>query len=444
MSKSCRRAWLGLMLAILGGLTAGSQAWADRIVLRGGGELRGKIVPAPDRPEKMMVQTEKGKAPTAFEPGAILKIIPVSGPLDEYFERRNQIEPTAEAEFALARWCESAGLTGLADGHYRRTVELDPEHASAHKKLGHVEQQGQWMTPDEARQAQGLVKAKGKWVLPEEKARQDSRAAFSTEQASWARRIKVLRQALFSEKPEVHRSAERQFLAIQEPAAAWPIARAFAQDEEDARRLAHKVVAGIPGPESLGVLVDRSLGDQDGGLRREAINLVAHREDVEAGVALYVRALRHKNPVVAGHAAQALAGLDSFPSVPKLIAPLVTVQQQVVDVIPGASAPSGPTFISGGGPSVGVITGIAAGPGAIGFGAVGVPVFSGVAIGGGVAAPRLPEPRLVQYLYNNQDVLEALVKLTGVNFGYDQDAWKRWIATSFQVGDGPKRRIPQP
>ena len=188
-----RPAGLGAVLAVLGWAGMAGQATADRILLRGGGELRGKVVVDPTRPDKTMVQTEKGSAPTAFAPEAIAKVIRTPGPLDEYFERRERVEPTAAAEYDLGIWCEAAGLSGLAEGHYRRSIEFDPVHALARKKLGHVERDGHWLSPDEARLSQGLVKSRGKWVTPEEKARHDAGAAFSSEQASWARRIKIYR-----------------------------------------------------------------------------------------------------------------------------------------------------------------------------------------------------------------------------------------------------------
>ena len=53
--------------------------------------------------------------------------------------------------------------------HLRQVVQLDPEHVPARRGLGHVRQNGRWMSRDEQMAARGYVKHKGKQeVLPQE------------------------------------------------------------------------------------------------------------------------------------------------------------------------------------------------------------------------------------------------------------------------------------
>ena len=85
------------------------------------------------------------------------------------------------------------------------------------------------------------------------------------------------------------------------------------------------------------------------------------------------------------------------------------------------------------GSSIAVPTGPAVGPGSVGFGATSVPLpgygTTGIGVGGsGLAGPipmRVP-------LYQNVEVLSALVRLTGRDFGYDRAAWRNWLNTSFR------------
>jgi hypothetical protein len=51
---------------------------------------------------------------------------------------------------------------------------------------------------------------------------------------------------------------------------------------------------------------------------------------------------------------------------------------------------------------------------------------------------------MVSYTFQNTEVLAALVKLTGQDFGYDGAAWRRWLRTSFQPEPVPAKRVPQP
>jgi hypothetical protein len=50
----------------------------------------------------------------------------------------------------------------------------------------------------------------------------------------------------------------------------------------------------------------------------------------------------------------------------------------------------------------------------------------------------------VPFTFQNIEVLAALVKLTGKDFGYDAAAWRHWLKTSFQPDPDPVRRVPQP
>jgi hypothetical protein len=66
--------------------------------------------------------------------------------------------------------------------------------------------------------------------------------------------------------------------------------------------------------------------------------------------------------------------------------------------------------------------------------------------GGMAALPSKPQQdaHVETITYRNVEVLNALQKLTGQDFGYDIDAWRRWITRSFNPHPNPSRRVPQP
>jgi hypothetical protein len=93
------------------------------------------------------------------------------------------------------------------------------------------------------------------------------------------------------------------------------------------------------------------------------------------------------------------------------------------------------------------VNSVAAAPGVIAFGA-GAPPFAlgsgfDVSIGSGGRSQGY-QPRFVTYTYRNIEVLNALQKLTGQNFGFDVAAWKHWVNTSFRAESAPSRRVVQP
>ena len=104
------------------------------------------------------------------------------------------------------------------------------------------------------------------------------------------------------------------------------------------------------------------------------------------------------------------------------------------------------------GSSVAYMTGPAMAPGAIAYGAVAVPFYGqpqlpsgGMGVPGVATTPtRLPEPRAVTVSYQNVEVLGALTKLTGEDFGYDEAAWRRWLRASFNPNPKAARQVRQP
>jgi hypothetical protein len=458
-----------LALAALAGPAA-----ADTIYLRGGGKIEGLVETDATQPGKVFVLTRTSSRPFEFRKEQVLRVERQDDALREYVARRDALEhASAQEQYDLGVWCEDNGLLGPATAHFQRAVELDPGHADAHKKVGHVELNGKWVTYDELRQAQGLVKHKGKWISRQEKDELDEKQNFSAEQQSWARRLKVLRQKWLLGDPQQRAQAEEQLAAIRDPSAVAPLVHTFGADPAAVRIRLAKLVAAVPGDEAAAALARLVLVEPELEVRQEFLHQLVTRHDPET-VTRFARALGSKDVTVVGRAAWALGMLDAVSAVPKLIPVLVKVEQQMVvqpqaNPSPGLSA----TFTSmgpgpilpggaggyavgggaggtvgpyvGGGTSIPVLTGPVVGPGVVAFGATSVPFGTGVGLntGGGVN-PNAPAVSVVTRVYRNEEVYQALVKLTGMDFGYDQDAWRRWQTTAFRPQPPASRRVPQP
>jgi hypothetical protein len=463
-------AWLG---------SSGRDTRADRIVLRGGGQIRGKVLPDPKHPDKVVVLTERGKTPLTFQKAQVLEIVPEPSALDDYLARRNATPTTAAARHELGLWCEEHKLKDLADLHYQEAVKLDKSFAPAHKKLGHVLHGDQWLAGDALREAQGLVRYKGKWITPEEKEQRDRASTAAVEQASWARRIALLREAIVYGADDRRREAQSQLMEIRDANAIGPLMKVLGPDNDAMRTLLAHVLGAIPEPEASTALVNLLLAESDSDVRHAIMDEVRQRKALEVTRPL-VRSLRASAPEVVNRAAWALANLNAIAAVPSLIGALVTTRNEVVMApSPGGSAEGSsisatfgsvpPTSSMAGAPiafngsSIGYLTPPVVGPGVVAFGATSVPYYpvpnplatlpggigasmagTGINAGGGVNASRGPVPRLVSVSVQNVEVLSALVKLTGRDFGYNLDAWRRWLRTSFDPNPTPVRRVPQP
>ncbi len=451
MGRTCRTA-----IVVLAGWFLLAQARADRIVVRNGPAIKGKAIVDEAHPDQYLVFGERGKTPIILKRDRVARIDPEPSALDGYAERRKALPKSgnaasvAQAEYDLATWCEQQRLLDLASVHYETSIRRDPSFAPGHRRLGHVEYDGKWLTPNEVKVAQGYTLYKGRWITPEEKAERDSEATATAEQQSWMRRLEILRQAIVGTVESRARDAENQLLAIRETAAVKPMSRVFGTDADPSlRKLAARGLAGIPGPEASAALVARLLAESDDDVRGAMMAALSKSKETNV-IPKLAQGLRSTSLAVVNRAAWALGNLNAVSEVPKLIPVLISSEVQTVWV--PAEGSQGPGFGGGGGYSMGgrsisipVLTGPAMAPGAIAFGATSVPVSS---YGGGfnvnMNATQGPTPQLVEVSHRNVEVLTALMKLTGQDFGYDIPTWKRWLSTTYRADPTPRKRVPQP
>jgi len=451
-------------------LTAGSAAArADLIELRGGGQIRGKLVPDPSKADRVLVIAERGKAPLGFDKARVVRVVPEASPLDDYVVKR-QATPTgdADARLELGLWCEGNKLPDLARLHYEEAAEAGS--AQAHEKLGHVLRGDRWLGGDDLREAQGMVRDKGRWVTVGQKEQLDRGRAGAAEQSVLVRRVRALREAIVYGAEDRRREAESQLLDLRDPAAVAPLVRVLGQDNGPLRILMAKALGTIPGPEAASALVARLLGEIDPGPRSALMDELERRdEDRLAVVKQLTRAVGSDRPEVVNRAAWALGNLRAVAAVPTLVGGLVRSKSEfVLEPMGGEPVPATGGYgyprvagapIAYNGSSVGYLTPPAVAPGAVAFGAYSGPAYgiglgglglsdyggAGLSVGGGTAgASRVPPMRYVTTTVQNVEVLAALDKLTGQNFGYDIDAWRRWVRTSFQPDPVPARQVPQP
>ena len=172
----------------------------------------------------------------------------------------------------------------------------------------------------------------------------------------------------------------------------------------------------------------------------------------------FARALGSENVIVINRAAWAVRNLEAVEAVPRLASVLVTTEDQIVMVPPGVTYNGPPWRCRRGAWSLGrpTIAGrlLRAAPvsnGAIAYGLMAAPYYPmgarasrATGLGHGRPVKAGPEPKVVTFTYRNVEVLAALQRLTGQDFGYDVDSWRRWVARSFNPNPKPARRVPQP
>lgn len=147
---------------------------ADTIVLRGGGQVQGKVLPDPQNENRLQVWLLQGRKPLSFLKAQIVEVIPKSSPLDDYFEKSKKAPQTVQAQYDLGAWCEQNKLVDLAKLHYESALTIDKSFEPAHRKLGHVFHDGYWLSRDD-RRSPGSGQVQGTLDLHRRESQEDGR-----------------------------------------------------------------------------------------------------------------------------------------------------------------------------------------------------------------------------------------------------------------------------
>jgi hypothetical protein len=362
----------------------------DTFQLRSGGEIDGELLNPNELPRKSyVIKTELGEV--SLPKDAVEKRI-VRRPAEIELEKlRHQHPDTVEGQWALAEWCRTNGLTEPRKQFLQRVIELDPDHADARRHLGYGKFDGKWQTRDEVQTSRGYVKHKGKWMLPQEVEAMQATEREGAERKQWFQKIELWRGWYVG-----NRSAEGKanLLAIKDPLAVEALASRMNTDHNDVvRLLVVEVLANIGNDAALRVLAQRSLDDPNQEVRLTCVDYLA-KNSRPTIVKLFIDKLRDKDNNVINRAGIALKRLKDPTSTGALIEALVTKHKILIS--PGT--PAGQTTTS----------------------------FSNM--GGGFAAGGA-KPQYINQPYENQDVLDALIAITGANFNFDVVAWKKWYAS---------------
>lgn len=235
----------------------------------------------------------------------------------------------------------------------------------------------------------GFIRHEGRWRTAQEIEIIERAARAQAAQREWKQRLERLRQRVDS-RDQGDRAAE-EIRELSDPAAVAAVAESLEREPvQRVRGLYVEALGRIGSSEALVVLVRVALDHPDGETRIAALERLSALGP-QVAVPTFVSALGSADNAQVNRAAQALGALNATSAVGPLIAALET--QHVV--VSGGDTPAGATS------------------------ATFTPTGGGLSMGGGPRQTRVPR--------RNDHVLEALVRLTGVNFEWDVQAWRTWF-----------------
>lgn len=406
-------------LLIAGGFLA-SPLGADVVYKKDGGKVEGKIVPSKSDDDTLFLETSFGTVKLARED--VLRIESATPAQKDYLRRKKDAAPTADGQYELALWCLQNKLNAEYREHLKKVIELDPNHAQARKRLGYVEREGKWLSEDEARSAEGLVKYRGKWVLPQERAQLEADRSEDSRRQSFGRKIRLAQKSIRqADKPERVQQGREDLLSITDPVAIPLLMNLLGKKgSEIDRSVLIEVLAGIEGDESTDALVTMVLEDESQANRAAGAEALLPRKTPSL-VGRFVKELKSNENNHVRRAGEALRVLGDASVVPALVDALITRHERVYDPsfeeklagITGTSVRTTETVILPDGTMIrrNLLQGT-------------TPQQA--------FAPNVPQRQVIVETKENEEVLNTLIELTGENFRFDQEAWRRWLAREYR------------
>lgn len=404
--------WLitGLLLAC--GITHLQRACADVFYLQGGGELRGTPLSATNAESTdRTIRTVTGIVITL--PADQIERVETQRPVELEYERLRVAAPdTIPGHMQMADWARDNGLDQQREAHLNRIIELDPDHAVARGLLGYSRQNGKWYTREELMTERGWVQFEGRWMLPHKRQLIVERRKNDQSEKEWFQKLKRWRDWLTTDRAQ---QAADSIRAVNDPFAVKALQRRlYEEPQPEIRVLYLQALANINTPDATLVLVDEALEDPVEEVRLTALDHLKRQQHPEV-IKRFISKLDSKDNVIVNRAAVGLRHMDNPAAIPALVDSLFTTHKyQVV------------TSGGGGGPG-NISTAFGSGSGGLGGNGGG-----GLSVGGG--------PTIVSQQLRNPEVLNSLVELSGVNFDFDQRAWKAWLASRRQPDSINTRR----
>jgi len=382
----------------------GQQAAADIFHLTGGGRIEGELVSSAQGQYEILTPIGTVRLPA----DSVERIEPAPSPMQDYRDRAAGTPDTAEDQYQLALWCADRGLHQYKRQHLLRAIELDPDHAAARRALGFV-RVGDWWV--ETRTAAAGQPAASQPAADEE----DSQKLAVAVELNWKLRISAIKSTLLDSPlpSQVGRGRER-ILQIHDPMAIAPLVQVLSGGNFVCRSVLVEALDHFADDAATLNLAALALADAAPEIREAAIRSLVRRQDPRI-VAQFRQALASGDDTLVRRAATALGALRASEAVPDLFNALTVRRLREVELplhaylgtleaaFPRCRRSIGSTWVWVQ-PTVVVTT------------------PAGAILSPGATPPR----RLRQVTVHRTEVLEALRRITGQDFGFDRDAWARW------------------
>lgn len=379
----------------------------DTVKIVGGGHVAGKLVSKKDSGIVLSLDNDIG----LFLPKARVQQIKAAATREEYRRLATAAGKDPDLHYKLAIWCKANQLYPQRQFHMQRAIALDENHERARAALGYVKdnQTREWILYEQQQRARGLVFSDGSWQLPEAVARKRFQREANIAAKKWIKDIARLK-GIVNRNNSKSEEALAELKAIKDPNAAGAVAKQLVDSRDGSQSQAVRLMwvrllGRFRNSISVQTLVACGLEEPDDVIREAAMEQLAEY-GASSAVATYlpiIKSDKHSSQLVR----RALRGLSYFPDRElwaSYIDGLITKHKQKVAAGPAIQA--------------GQVNGQ-----------------------GGLQMGRKQEPKPIEV--RNAGALTLLKMIEpGVDYNYDEQAWREHFARQLTTYEGDLRRDP--
>lgn len=386
---------------------------AEVVLLRSGARLEGEVLnPTRSKDDLVEVVPVEGLKLT-LAPAQVKGVLVETKVEKDYKEAVAKLPDTLEKHLEMAQWCLDAGLTQERKYHLTQVLKHDPNHEMARAILGYVKVGSSWMTQDEAMHRQGYVLKGGAYRLQQEIEIMERAHQWELDVKAWRKNVKMWFGWLAGKGRGADKALEN-LRGIRDEAAAPALAEAVADPRlpRELRLLCLDVLTQFPPNYYAATLIKIGSGDVDPEMSDKCLDILREQRSQQA-LLTFIKGLKAKDNKIVNRSAQCLQRLGDPAATVPLMDALITTHKFIIQ-------PSQPGGMAAGFPAGG---GSSDGGGGMG----------GFSMGG--------KPQVISRDLKNDKVLSALTSLhQGVNWQYDEKAWKAWYVDSQTSPDVNLRR----
>lgn len=374
----------------------------DRLVLKSGGELIGRIQSESKEDGKnfILFETESGGILKLDANRLVRSTLPGDGLATEYAVRAGAATSPAE-HWQVIEWCQDqkSGRSRFRNEikfHLEQIVEADPNDKKAWVKLGYVRRDNVWIQDEKEFAVSGYERVKGKW-----KSNQLAEVSTQLNNNDQTRRAGVIAFVKWQKSlSKVNAATARADLFTIINPSVVPSLYEFSREHNnrDVRRLAVEAIATVNSPLAMNALVNFAIQDPAVSIRQAAAASLEHEKhfapEQVAGMVVSGGFLQHKQNKFVENAGRLLREVQSDAA----ILPLINALQTTHEVSTGNEP--GRTRVSQTGGNI-----------------------DGFSVGGG--------PATREVVSSNQAVAGALRAITGQEFRFDEVAATAWYIENY-------------